>query len=404
MATQGIRPVAARPAGLVARLDQTLYLPLIRKAWPIWAGALAYAFANILMTAYARSLGVFPQIAMWGASLYNLFGIKAESPFYPLAPVFSDLNSMINIGIVLGVLGVALMSREFKFRTDSPRGYFQGFVGGVLMGVGTVLTPLCNVGGFGSAIMALSLSGFLMGLGLLPGAYVGSRFLGWQARKAVDRLDLGKAARVQAPAPESRSIAPALGWVVIALLVTLAALYGASGKPNFAVMLLFGALFGVIFQRSRLCFAAAFRDVFTTRDTALLRWIVISLMVGIAGFSILKFKGFVPAAHFVQPASIFTVAGGFIFGIGMVVAGGCGVGILWRSAEGYVRHWFALLGGMLAAGSWVLVYGQTIGKGWAYGPKVFLPDTLGWTGALIAAGAGLAAFYLFLTWMEVRKK
>lgn len=385
-------------------LKQNIYVPLFKKVWPLWAGALAFAIANIMMTAYARGLGVFPQIAMWGSSLYDAIGIKAQSPFYPIAPIFSDLYSMINIGILLGVLGVVLLSQEFKIRTDSWQGYLQGFIGGILMGIGTVLTPLCNVGGFGTAIMALSLSGFLMGLGLIPGAYLGGHFLLWQARRAANGLDLDKAPDMS-PLPEKKaSSQPLVGWLVLAILIAGAVLYKFSGKTNFAVLLLFGALFGIIFQRSRLCFAAAFRDMFVTRETGLMRWIVVSLLVGMAGFAILKYKGFVPAAHFVNPAGLHTVIGGFIFGVGMVIAGGCGVGVLWRSAEGYVRHWFAILGGMLAAGSWVLIYGQTVGKGPLYGEKVFLPDTFGWPGALAVAGLTLVAFYVFLTWVEARKR
>jgi len=54
----------------------------------------------------------------------------------------------------------------------------------------------------------------------------------------------------------------------------------------------------------------------------------------------------------------------------MGIAGGCGVGTLWRSAEGYVRMWFALLSGILVAAAWPLIYGAPVGKGWLYGPMV----------------------------------
>lgn len=59
---------------------------------------------------------------------------------------------------------------------------------------------------------------------------------------------------------------------------------------------------------------------------------------------------------------------------------------------------------MLAAGLWVPVYGSQVGKGWLYGQPVFLPDKLGWGGALIFTLAILISFYLFVTWLEVRKK
>lgn len=391
-----------RPS-LAEHLRDSLYFPLFRRPWPLGAGAMAFALANVLMAAYARGLGVFPQMSMWGASIYNAIGIQTQAPFYPVTPVLSDIHSMINFGILLGVLGAALLSQEFKFRADSPSGYAQGFLGGVLMGFGTVLTPPCNVGGFGTAIMAFSLSGFLMAVGLVPGAYLGGRILLWQAVRSVSSLDLEKAAKKPGPPERSSGRQPLLGSLFFIFLFVAAGLYAALGKPKFSGLLLFGALFGIIFQRSRLCFASAFRDIFITRDTRLLRWIVISLVVGMAGFGILKSRGFVAADHFVFPAGIHTVVGGFIFGIGMVLAGGCGVGVLWRSAEGYIRHWFALLGGMLAAGAWVHIYGQQVGKGWLYGPKVFLPDFLGWFGASVVAILALAAFYLFLTWLEVRK-
>lgn len=57
------------------------------------------------------------------------------------------------------------------------------------MGFGTVLIPPCNVGGFYTATMALSLGGPLSALGLLIGEYVGGHFLKWQANQAVVSID-----------------------------------------------------------------------------------------------------------------------------------------------------------------------------------------------------------------------
>ncbi|RJQ20544.1 MAG: hypothetical protein C4560_04920 [Nitrospiraceae bacterium] len=78
--------------------------------------------------------------------------------------------------------------------------------------------------------------------------------------------------------------------------------------------------------------------------------------------------------------------------------------MLWRSAEGYIRHWFALLGAMLVAGLWVPLYGEQAGNGRLYGKTIFLPDKLGWGGALIGMLAILSAFYFFITWLELKKK
>jgi uncharacterized membrane protein YedE/YeeE len=386
------------------RLKDTFLTPVWKQPWPVWVGALALVFVNILMFTFARAIGVFPQISMWGAGLYNLLGVKVDAPFlpYPLTPPLLDLHSMINFGIVLGVLLAAMFSREFKIRTEGWRGYLTGFVGGVLMGYGTVITPPCNVGGFFSATMALSLSGPLMAVGLLFGAYLGGLFLRSRAQKAVLEVDFTSAKRGTAAPTAKPSKLPYVGVLVLATIVCTAVIYLSNNLPKHAGLLVFGAIFGIIFQRSRLCFAAAFREILVNRNGAMMKAILFSIGLGTLAFAILKSTGYKPE-HFVLPAGIHTVVGGFVFGIGMVIAGGCGVGILWRSAEGYVRAWFALIGGMLSAGSWVLIYGQHVGEGWLYGKPVFLPNLLGWPGSVAVVFLFLGLFYLLIIWLEAGK-
>jgi membrane protein DedA with SNARE-associated domain len=59
---------------------------------------------------------------------------------------------------------------------------------------------------------------------------------------------------------------------------------------------------------------------------------------------------------------------------------------------------------MVAAVLWVPIYGSKVGEGWLYGKPVFLPDKFGWGGALILILSALIGLYLFVTWIEVRKK
>ena len=51
----------------------------------------------------------------------------------------------------------------------------------------------------------------------------------------------------------------------------------------------------------------------------------------------------------VYPVGPQTLAGGIIFGFGMVIAGGCAAGTLVRSGDGFTAQWAALAG--LCAGS-----------------------------------------------------
>lgn len=390
---------------IYSEIVTVFYRSLWEKAWPLWAGVVALAFASIFMFAYARALGVFPQMAMWGSWVYNLLGIKVDAPFaaVPLTIPHLDMHSMINFGIILGVAMAAFLSKEFKIRKDDWRGYGVALAGGVLMGFGTVLIPPCNVGGFYTATMALSLSGPLSALGLLLGGYVGGLFLKWQTKKAADAVDFSAVSIGEPVKKERSSLQPYIG-VAIGVLIAMAALiYFSMGKPKFTGLLLFGALFGIIFQRSRLCMAAAFREIFVSKSGTVMKWILFSIAIGTIGFAILKSQGYQPM-HFVFPVGLHTVIGGFIFGIGMVIAGGCGVGILWRSAEGYVRAWIALIAGALTSGSWVLIYGHRVGEGWLYGKPYSLGHQFGWFGGAILVFLFLACFYLLITYVEAKKK
>ncbi|SMB84757.1 hypothetical protein SAMN05660745_01258 [Corynebacterium glucuronolyticum] len=103
-----------------------------------------------------------------------------------------------------------------------------------------------------------------------------------------------------------------------------------------------GIVLGIVMQRGRFCVTGMLRDISLAHTwrpfTALL--IVIAIhAVGIAGLT---------AAGVIQPeydpfAPYAVVIGGFVFGIGIVLAGGCASGTWYRSGEGLVGSWFALL-------------------------------------------------------------
>jgi len=100
---------------------------------------------------------------------------------------------------------------------------------------------------------------------------------------------------------------------------------------------------------------------------------------------------------FLLPVGWHTIVGGFLFGLGMVIAGGCASGTLFRIGEGSVQLLFALPGGMLGAALMSKVSG-TKGKGY------WLVDSLGWQWSLITSFAFLAVWFLIIQWNEVRKR
>ena len=191
-------------------------------------------------------------------------------------------------------------------------------------------------------------------------------------------------------------------------LVLIALLIGLGFYLNDAKLvkyLIFGVVFGMILQRSRFCFTAAFRDPVITGSTSLTRAVFLAIAVGTIGFSALSLYsistgGKPMGTDSVAPLSILTIIGGVMFGIGMVTAGGCASGTLMRVGEGFQLQWVALLCFMLGsvAGAWAMGFLAPLGKA---NIKVYLPDHLGWAGALIFQFALIAIVYvLAIKWQK----
>src|SRR5918996_6479388 len=143
-------------------------------------------------------------------------------------------------------------------------------------------------------------------------------------------------------APRARYTNLALG--LAAATGAFVVLVGAASSDRLlAVFWLFGLAFGFVLQRSRFCFASAFRDLFLLGDARVMKGIIAGLAVATAGFAVLMARlvpevgfGSLPPGATVLPLGVHTLLGGVLFGVGMVLAGGCTSGSLYRAGEGYV--------------------------------------------------------------------
>lgn len=178
-----------------------------------------------------------------------------------------------------------------------------------------------------------------------------------------------------------------------------APVYGQVGTASLTI--LFGAAVGASLQRSRLCFASAFRDLFTLRDRRAMMGLLAALAVGSIGYALLfgarlpdPSTYLVPGAH-IAPADWPGLAGGLAFGLGMTLAGGCISGQLYRLGEGSLVAPVALAS--MVPGYWIAYRAWDVAylRGYADGPVLWLPRHLGYAGALglqlalFAAAAGL---------------
>ena len=120
--------------------------------------------------------------------------------------------------------------------------------------------------------------------------------------------------------------------------------------------LLAGMILGSVLYRSDFCMAGIFRDAFLFRNYSLLRPLLLLVALSMLLFALARFAGLIlfPSPPFFSPPSAATLAGGAVFGLGMVLAGGCVVSTLYKMAGGNVAGMAAFIG--IIAGS--LVYAE----------------------------------------------
>ena len=176
-----------------------------------------------------------------------------------------------------------------------------------------------------------------------------------------------------------------------------------------AIYWIVGLAFGFVLQRSRFCFTAAFRDLFLLGDGRMLRGVLAGLGVATVGFAFVMYN-YVPRLapeHFpafagISPVGPTTLIAGLIFGFGMVIAGGCMSGNLYRIGEGYLASVVALLGMLGGLIVMMLTWNWWYEVLIARQPMVWLPHALGWTGAVVLTLLGLLGVYALLVWWEHR--
>lgn len=104
-----------------------------------------------------------------------------------------------------------------------------------------------------------------------------------------------------------------------------------------------GLAFGFVLSRGRFCMNSAFRDIIVLKEYSVLKTVGVAILVELAGFAILAKLGLIT----ISPGTFSwgaNMLGGFVFGIGMVVAGGCASGITYRVGEGMVGAMSAVIG------------------------------------------------------------
>ena len=110
-----------------------------------------------------------------------------------------------------------------------------------------------------------------------------------------------------------------------------------------------GALFGFFLQKGDLCGSSAFSEVVLARDWRKVWGLWVAIVVSMLGIALGDLLGWIQ----LNPKPLMwasAVIGGVVFGVGMVLAGGCVSGCLYKGATGNLNSIVALLAMPLGIG------------------------------------------------------
>ncbi len=388
-----------------------LFDSLFGKTWPMWVGGILLALLNILLFVIKYPWGASGGYVNIGQNLFQTLGAKSIGTSTPIS---LHTVALLNIFIILGAFISSLFSKEFSIKVAPVGELIKGLIGGALMGIGATVGIGCTTGGFFSGVPALSGGALFLSLGFMLGTIVALKYLLWEM-EALPKISMGKSCTLLPGTGKKTGWQRWLGWILIAVVLYIFSNYTGKGTSLSKILgwhVFIALILGIILQRSRYCIVRAFREPFMTGEATAPVAIIISVLVALIGFTVIKYFGVgnagETAIRAIEMKSVYAnfwlraLIGGFIFGLGMTVAGGCAVGTLWRAGEGHVKLWMSAIGFTIMApiSKKFIVPGIVKIIPESLRSKMFLPEYLGYTGAVVLILVILLLWYMFVKWNE----
>jgi len=388
-----------------------LFDKLFGKTWPMWVGGILLAVLNILLFVIKYPWGGSGGYINIGQNLFQALGAKSLGTS---TPINLHTVALLNIFIVLGAFVSSLFSKEFSIKVAPIGELFKGLIGGALMGIGATVGIGCTIGGFFSGVPALSGGALFLSLGFMLGTFVALKYLLWEM-ESLPKMSMGKSCTLLSGTGKKTGWQRWLGWILIAVVLYIFHNYTVQGTTLSKILgwhIFIALILGIILQRSRFCIVRAFREPFMTGESSAPVAVILSVLIVLIGFTVLKYFGVgnagETAVHAIEMKSVYAnfwlraLIGGFIFGLGMTIAGGCAVGTLWRAGEGHLKLWMSILGFTIMAPLSKAYIVPTVEKliPESLRTKMFLPEFLGYTGAVVLVLLILILWFIFVKWNE----
>lgn len=324
-----------------------------------WNPVAAVIAAGIISAYYFGVTGTYwavtGEFTRWGGHALQALGVDVSDwSYYKIigmqGTIFTRIDGVMILGMFAGCISAALWANNVKWRNQPhKRRIVQALIGGALAGFGARLAMGCNLASLFTGIPQFSVHAWFFTIATAIGTYAGVKVTLLPMFRV--KLELKKgAAKLQETDPKQANRRFWIGMVVF-FAYLIASLYVMTNSIKLGFAMLCGLAFGLLIERAQICFTSAFRDLWVTGRAYMAKAIIFGIIVGTLGvFSYIQLG--VPAK--IMWAGPNAIIGGLLFGFGIVLAGGCETGWMYRSMEGQVHFMWVGLGNVI--GSTYLAY------------------------------------------------
>lgn len=335
---------------------------MLKKMKESWNPVSAVALLGVLSAYYFGITGTFwavtGEFTRWGGHIMNTLGVDTAKYSYLKLIHFegsplSRIDGVMVVGMFLGAFIAALISDNIKLRLPTSKiRVAQAIGGGILAGFGARLAMGCNLAAFFTGIPQFSLHAWFFSFSTLIGTYIGSKIIKQPIFKTKIKLIRKNDATLN-PLSDKKFKYEQVVFILTMLATILLIVYVHTNQEVFPLVMIFGLAFGFLLEKGQVCFTSALRDLWTVGRTNMTHAIIIGMMISTIGtFAFIK-AGVPPKILWAGPNAVL---GGLIFGIGIVIAGGCETGWMYRAVEGQVHYMLVgvgnIIGSILLVLSW----------------------------------------------------
>lgn len=325
-----------------------------------WNPTAAVIAAGILSAYYFGLTGTYwavtGEFTRWGGEILQSLGVNTEEwGYYKIisleGTIFSRIDGLMILGMFAGCIAAALWANNIGIRMPQNRiRIVQALVGGALAGFGARLAMGCNLASLFTGIPQFSLHAWFFTITTAIGSYAGVKFTLLPMFRPPLKLKKG-AGQVKQSDPNQAKRRFRIGMVIFFAwaIASIYVMQAVSIKLGFAMLC--GLGFGLLIERAQICFTSAFRDLWATGRAYMGKAIIYGMLIGtLCVFSYIQL-GMNPKIMWAGPNALI---GGLLFGFGIVLAGGCETGWMYRAMEGQVHFMWVGVGNVV--GSTLLAY------------------------------------------------